>query len=188
VPRFQKYSCAAWSNANAGNKLKCFSGTTDGTIYGGTCSVTAGGVATLNNTDGDPDGDYSGVYFQNSSSLGGKPLGTLAQLGFSYSGAPTAGSPRISLPIDTNNDGVTDFYAFIGAFYCNDDTANTGAGNVDAINDSTCTIFAGPEVFDNWTDVLTTHPEWRVGKDLPFVIADDIGLWTISNVVIVKAK
>jgi hypothetical protein len=168
-------SLAAAANAN-GNKLQCFSGTTDGGSYGGTCSVTKDGVATLNNMDGDPDGSYSGVYLQNSN-LDGKRLSDVNQLGFSYTGVAGAGAPRISLPIDTDANGTTDFYAFIAALYCND-----GAGNVDAINDATCTIYAGSESFANWAAMLAAHPDWRVGESLPFIIADEPGHWTVSNV------
>jgi len=81
--------------------------------------------------------------------------------------------------IDVTGDGTTDFYAFIGAFYCND-----GAGLVDPIHDSTCTIFytGGPvSGYPNWAAFVAAHPTWHVGAT-PFVIADDAGLWTVSNV------
>src|SRR5262245_3660885 len=114
-----------------GNKLSCFDGTTDGGFYG-LCSVTNAGVATLDNTSNDATGtanpfdQYSGVYLQNSN-LDGKKLKSVNQLAFDYTGTPTNGSPRISLPLDTNGDGATDVYAFISAFWCND-----GAGHLDA--------------------------------------------------------
>jgi hypothetical protein len=159
-----------------GNKLTCFDGKSEGTIYGGKCTVNKYGVATLNNSGGDPDGEYSGVYLQNSN-LVGKAIRTVNQLGFSYTGdAVTAGSPRISLGIDTNRDSKNDVFAFISAFYCND-----GAGNVDVINDPTCTIFIGNEVYANWAAMVAAHPEYRVGYT-PFVIADDPGKWTVFNV------
>ena len=183
--------CAAVLIGNAGpaaaaNPLLCFDGTTDtangdtgGIVYGGTCTLNASGTgATLNNTVPVGSSDYSGVYYA-TSDLSGQLLGDVTQLGFSYTGLPTAGSPRISLPIDSNSDGSTDFYAFIGAFYC-----NNGAGVVDAINDSTCTIFytGGPVSGDaNWATFAAAHPTWRVGPT-PFVVADDPGLWTVSNV------
>lgn len=167
--------------ANATSQLLCFDGTTDtangdtgGAVYGGVCTRTSNG-ATLNNTVQGPDGAYSGVYYQ-TSSLSGKTLGQVSQLSFNYTGVATAGSPRISLPIDVTGDGTTDFYAFIGAFYC-----NNGAGLVDAINDETCTIFVGSESFANWDALVAAHPTWHVGA-IPFVIADDPGLWTVFNV------
>jgi hypothetical protein len=167
--------------SNGTNQLLCFDGTTDtangdtgGAVYGGVCTRTSNG-ATLNNLVQGANGAYSGVYYQ-TSSLSGKTLGQVTQLSFNYTGVPTAGSPRISLPIDVTGDGTTDFYAFIGAFYC-----NNGAGLVDAINDSTCQIFVGSESFANWAAFVAAHPTWHVGAT-PFVIADDAGLWTVSNV------
>jgi hypothetical protein len=159
-----------------GNKLTCFDGTSEGLGYGGHCTVTKYGVATLDNTGADPQGEYSGVYLQNTN-LVGKAIRTVNQLGFSYSGdAVTAGSPRISLGIDTDGDGNWNEFAFISAFHCND-----GARNVDVINDPTCTIFIGNEVYANWAAMVTAHPEYRVGYT-PFVIADDPGKWTVFNV------
>ena len=167
------------ANAN-GNKLQCFSGTTDGLGFGGTCSLTETGVATLDNTDGNVNGDYSGVFIQNSN-LNGKTLAEVALLGFSYTGTALAGSPRISLPLDTDGDGATDTYAFISAFHCND-----GAGLVDAINDQTCTIFVGNQIsgYDNWAAFAAANPTYEIGPDgaLPFIIADDAGSWEVSAV------
>jgi hypothetical protein len=170
--------------SNGGNPLLCFDGTTDtangdtgGAVYGGVCTRTANG-AILDNSVPVGSGDYSGVYYK-TSSLSGKLLGDVTQLSFNYTGVPTAGSPRISLPIDVTGDGTTDFYAFIGAFYCND-----GAGLVDPIHDTTCTIFytGGPDSgYPNWEAFVAAHPTWHVGAT-PFVIADDAGLWTVSNV------
>jgi hypothetical protein len=158
-----------------GNKLTCFDGKSEGTIYGGKCTVNKYGVATLNNSGGDPDGEYSGVYLQNSN-LEGKAIRTVNQLGFSYTGIATAGSPRISLGIDTDRDGNWNHFAFISAFYCND-----GAGNVDVMKDPTCTIYSGSDVYANWAAMVAAHPEYRVGYT-PFVIADDPGTWTVFNV------
>ncbi len=170
--------------SNGSNPLLCFDGTTDtangdtgNSVYGGVCTRTANG-AILDNSVPVGSGDYSGVYYK-TSSLSGKLLGDVTQLSFNYTGVPTAGSPRISLPIDVTGDGTTDFYAFIGAFYC-----NNGAGLVDPINDSTCTIFytGGPDSgYPNWAAFVAAHPTWHVGAT-PFVIADDAGLWTVSNV------
>jgi hypothetical protein len=163
-----------------GNKLTCFDGTTDGGFYG-LCTVTKAGVATLDNESNDSTGttnpydQYSGVYLKNSN-LVGKAIRTVNQLGFSYTGIATAGSPRISLGIDTDRDGNWNHFAFISAFYCND-----GAGNVDVMKDPTCTIYSGSDVYVNWAAMVAAHPEYRVGHT-PFVIADDPGTWTVFNV------
>src|SRR5438477_4490138 len=171
--------------ANGGNPLLCFDGTTDtanqqtgGAVFGGVCTRTPNG-AVLDNSVPVGSGDYSGVFYK-TSSLSGKLLGDVTQLSFNYTGVPTAGSPRISLPIDVTGDGTTDFYAFIGAFYCND-----GAGLVDPMHDATCTIFytGGPVAGDaNWAAFVAAHPTWQVSNSVPFIVADDSGLWTVDNV------
>ena len=163
--------------AAAANPLKCFSGTTDGTTYGGVCTLNAGGTgATLNNSGGDPDGSYSGVYYA-TSTLSGALVSSITQLSFDYSGdAATAGSPRISLPIDTDNNGTTNFYAFIGASAC-------GVGGHVDIHNAGCLVFytGGPVSGESWV-TFSAHG-WRVATDdVPFVIADDAGTWTVNNV------
>ncbi len=172
---------AAVSTAPGKNKLQCFDGTSETAgFYGGTCTLAgkgAKGPATLDNTDGNINGSYSGVYILDASNLNGHAIGDVTQLSFSYTGEATAGSPRFSLPVDTNGDTATDFYAFVGAYYCND-----GAGTVDAINDATCTIYAGAESFENWAAMVAAHPAWTITSDYPFVIADDAGTWTVSGV------
>jgi len=170
--------------SNGSSQLLCFDGTTDtangdtgGAVYGGVCTRTPNG-AILDNSVPVGSGDYSGVYYK-TSSLSGKLLGDVTQLSFNYTGVPTNGSPRISLPIDVTGDGTTDFYAYVSAFHCND-----GAGLVDPIHDSTCTIFydGGPiSGYPTWAAFVAAHPTWHVGAT-PFVIADDPGLWTVSNV------
>lgn len=165
------------STAPGQNKLQCFDGPSEGTIYGGACTTTGvKGPATLDNTGGDPDGSYSGVYILNST-LNGKTIGAVGQLSFSYTGTPTAGSPRFSIPLDTNGDSATDLYAFVSAYYCND-----GSGLVDAIRGTACTIFAGAETFPSWAAMVAAHPTWTITQDYAFLIADDIGIWTVSNV------
>ena len=161
------------------NQLTCFDGTTDGDYYG-LCSMTHGVVRLDNETNdltksANPYDQYSGVYLKRSA-LVGKAIGDIKQLGFSYRGVATAGSPRISLGIDTNGDGVRDDYAFISAYHCNDD-----AGNVDAVNDPTCTIYTGSGAYANWEAMVAAHHEYRVAGT-PFVIADDPGTWTVFNV------
>jgi hypothetical protein len=145
----------------------------------------AKGTATLDTREG----GYALVYLNNLGNLGGLDLADVQQLSFRYTGDATPGAPRISLAIDTNGDGATDTFAFIAAYYCND-----GAGLVDVINDPTCTIFVGEEEFENWAALVAAHPDWQVavpntsgeGTDYSFIIADEPGLWTISDVTLGK--
>lgn len=154
--------------ALAANPLLCFADAP------GTCLISSG-IATLNNTSGGGSGVYTAV-----SSLTSKTLAQVNQLSFSYTGTPTAGSPRISLPVDMDANGTTDVYAFIGANLC-----NNGSGLVDAINNLSCKIFiTGGDVggYTGWAAFVTAFPSAKVGPDVPFVIADDAGLWTVSNI------
>jgi hypothetical protein len=98
------------------NQQTCFSGTSEGTTYGGTCVRNGASNFTLNTNDGNPSGSYAGVYVpvQN---LAGTPTDNLA-LSFKYSGDTAGGFPRFSIPLvgggylfvdvaaDANHDGV----------------------------------------------------------------------------------
>ena len=163
-------------NAN-GNKLQCFSGTTDPGTYGGTCVLAPDGTATLHTAVA--GNDYAGVYLQNTN-LDGKPLSIVNQLGFTYAGsAAGAGAPRISLPVDTTGSGATGLWMYLSAFYCND-----GTGKLDALNDATCTIWlSNGASYANWAALVAAHPSWRVATDnVSFVIVDEPGHWTVSDV------
>ena len=162
----------AASTAPGQNKLRCFSGTTDGDIYGGKCKLINGGKGgvLLDNTDGDPNGSYSGAYILNNG-LSGQPLSAVTDLSFKYTGVAGAGAPRISLPISEGG------YAFLAAYYCND-----GNGLADFIHDETCTIWYGPNSYPNWDAFVLGNPTASVGSALPFIIADEVGSWTISDV------
>jgi hypothetical protein len=168
------------------NKLVCFSGADDEYNSNGTCTFQgkgARGPATLNNIDGDdnPYNNYSGVYVE-SAYLSGTALKDVTKLQFTYTGTATAGSPRFSVLIDEDGDSNTtddQGYAFIGAYYCND-----GAGNVDAINDQTCTIYYGSSSYENWGAFVAAYPDATIaeGEAPVYIVADDAGMWTISGV------
>jgi hypothetical protein len=182
-------SAAPVPGAPGQNKLLCFDGTSDGGIYAGTCTLLskgAKGTAVLDNDGGDVDGEYSGVYVLYSN-VYGMSLFAITQLSFQYTGTATAGSPRYSIPIDTNNDGLTDFWAFISAYYC-----NNGAGLVDAINDATCTIYVSNDPlvsYANWAAFVAAYPgaEVALTDNYIFIVADDAGYWTVNNVKFGKA-
>jgi hypothetical protein len=163
------------------NKLLCFSGTDDGGPYGGTCTLTRRGAnssALLVTNDGDPDGSYAGVY-SNNRWIYGKSLSSISTLSFRFSGdAASAGSPRFSVPIDTDGDGDTDIWAFISAFYC-----SNNSGTVSATNPG-CTIFTSDGGSFSSVDALVeAYPDAEIANDnYVFVISDEPGQWTISNV------
>jgi hypothetical protein len=179
------------STAPGQNKLLCFDGTTDGG-YGGTCTLKANGAkgpATLNNTDSNVNGDYAGVYIQNST-LFGQPLSKITQLGYNYSGniTPQPGNLSLNLPLDTdNNVNTTETYAFIDAYYC----PGTN-GVVDVIHDANCGIWVNGIEYANWSALVSANPTWNVANNYAFVIAERTpsepsALWTVGNVTLGKA-
>src|SRR5687768_15338661 len=113
-------SYVAANPATQGNKLQCFDGTTDGG-FNGTCTlIENGAILNTNDGDGDANNSYAGVYLQNTN-LGGKLLVDVNQLAFDYEGAEAiGGSPRLSIPIDENDDGSWDGFAFVDTLGCND--------------------------------------------------------------------
>lgn len=168
--------------------LLCFQGTGDGYGSNGTCVMNADGVSAVVNTvdsDSDSNNAYGGVYYE-TSSLTGKTVGQVDALSFSYNGTGAAGgSPRITLPIDKDGDGVTDSYISMDTLGCNDGDANVGT--VDVVHDQTCVVSdnATGESFVNWADYVAAHPTYVVSSDaIPFVVVDQPGQFTLSNVVI----
>jgi hypothetical protein len=179
--------------AAAANPLLCFDGTTDGG-FNGTCTLTASG-ATLNTLDGDtnPNNAYAGVYYAQSS-LPGMPLAAASVISFTYAAAAgttaSGGSPRISIGIDENANGTRESYAFVDTLGCNNGSPDNGTLS---FSDTTCTVsYTGPDVGDvaeswvNWAAFAAGHPTWTISEntvdDVPFVVVDQPGLWTVSNV------
>jgi len=159
------------------NKLVCFDGTTDGG-YGGTCTVSNGakGPATLDNTDNNVNGDYAGVYIQNSN-LMGEILGQVSQLSYSYTGttAPMPGDLSLNLPLSTGG------YAYVDAYYC-----SGNLGSVDVINDSNCGIWYDNTEYANWAALAAAYPSATI-SGTPFIVAERTptegpAYWTINHV------
>ena len=166
-------SALASSPSTSGNKLQCFSGTTDGG-YGGTCTLIKNG-ATLNTTDGNTNGSYAGVYIENTN-LGGKLLAAVNKLSFTFTGGPVVGgSPRMSIGIDENGDGTTEAYAFVDAALCGLTTGGTVGLN--------CPVAYGSTVYANWAAFAAANPTFKLSTDtVPFVIADQPFSGTVTNV------
>ena len=185
-------SAGALATAPGQNKLQCFDGVTDGG-FGGTCTPNSSGAkgsATLNLSSSNPAGDYAGVYTLESN-LYGASLTDITQMSYHYTGTitPQPGNLSYNIPIDTNGNGTTDFYAFVDAFYC------PGVnGVVDIINDSACGIYEGGVTFRaNWAAFLAANPGAKVATvNFVFVIAERTPLepsaiWTVNNVKFGKA-
>jgi hypothetical protein len=154
------------------NKLKCFDGPSEGAPQGGSCTMQgrgAMGPAILDNSSTDPDGDYSGVYYTESS-IYGSPLSSIKQLGYHWKGSiePQPGNLSLNIPIDEDGDGDTEGYAFVDAFYC----PGTD-GVVDVLNDEECGIFYLGIEYANWDALVAAFPDALVADDnFAFVIAE----------------
>lgn len=177
------------------NKLQCFDGTTDGGAYGGTCTLNSNGAkgpATLDNSSGNPNGDYSGVYTLQST-VYGQLLTDLTQLSYHYTGsiAPQPGNLSYNIPIDTDGNGDTEFFAFVDAFYC------PGVnGVVNITTDASCGIYAGGVTFyANWAAFVAAQPAGaKVAStdNFVFIVAERTGtepsaVWTVGAVKFGKA-
>jgi hypothetical protein len=161
----------------ASNTLTCFSGTTDGGTYGGTCTLGPGGTATLANNSSNPNGDYSGVYYSNST-LQGQTVSSVTQLGYHYTGTKTPTPTELSLNF-TISTGDT---VFVDAAYC----PGVG-GTVDVINDPACGIYVnGSTFYPNWAAFVASLPGGTTITDTPFIVAERVPsdvsqTWTVSN-------
>ncbi|MBA3235258.1 MAG: hypothetical protein H0T59_04570 [Chloroflexi bacterium] len=166
---------AAPSGAAPGkNPLTCFGEPTACTSNGKT--------ATINTNNGG-----AGVYLPgfNTSFYGVRTV-LVTKLSNTVTGGALGIDPRWSIPIDANHDGYTNFFAFASFADC-----NNGAGLVDVINDSTCTIYRDGVAYANWTAMVTANPNDYIALEdnYAFIIADlsgAPGIWTISNVSVGK--
>jgi len=165
------------------NPLLCFDGTTDGG-FNGHCTLIAGG-ATLNTIDNDtnPNNNYAGVYYATSSNSGKSlPAVNPASISFTYAAAEgttaSGGSPRVSIPIDADGNGTFDGFAYVDTLGCNNGSADNGTLS---LTDPTCTIAFDGDSFPNWAAFVAAQPAGKI-SDVPFVVADQPGMWTVTNV------
>jgi hypothetical protein len=177
-------------SASAASKtsLKCF-----GTESGSECIANKDGSFTLVNGAG----EYSGVYIPGQR-LAGKAFATVSQLRFNYDGDISGGSPRFTLPIidSTGRDG----WVFIDASSCNiaDNTSSPSSGLVSPLVDPSCAVSGYVWNADNTTEGFY-YGSWQdflagiggsavIGSNTPFLIADQGGTVSVSNVVFGAGK
>ena len=149
-------------STGAHGKLLSF-GTGEVSIHGGRVTIDNG------------SGQYGGGYL-NSRSLSSKPLRAV-HISFVSSGDTAGGAPRFSIPLNTGRTESVKPYAFI-------DVNNCGSSLVSTDNPD-CKVFLNfsSESFDNWDDLVTTHPKWRMAKSaIPFIIADVPGHYVVFNI------
>lgn len=174
------------------NKIQCFDGPSELTVFGGKCTLNSSGAkgpATLDLSDSNPNGDFAGV-FTNTSVIYGAPVAGLSQLSYHYSGTitPSAGNLSYNIPIDTDGNGTTDFYLFVDA--AQDGLHCPGInGVVDITNDPNCIMYEGgvtPRA--NWAAFVAANPGAKVATDnFVFVVAErtpsePAAVWTVSDV------
>jgi hypothetical protein len=160
--------------SQAGQKVRTFDGTRDGGCTGSASRFGATEDGAELRTDGAPC-SYAGTY-PVTQTIRGKRLTEVSELAFSYAGGPPrGGSPRLSIAIDENGDGVkandpAEQYAFIAINRCNDGdpelvTAEAFVGTVDGEDDATCLIDHKGVEYANWNAFQTAHPTWRVARE-----------------------
>jgi hypothetical protein len=161
--------------SQSGYQVTCFEGATDspGGGFLGVCqrfSPTLDG-AEINTTVQGANGSYAGV-FQNANYIKGRLIGNVVNLGFSYGGGPHQGGvPRLSVPIDENNDGKWDNFAFMDAPGCND--GDEFVGRVNGRSDATCLVNEAGVDYPNWKAFVTAHPSYRIATNaITFIIVD----------------
>ena len=65
-------------------------------------------------------GGYGGGYLVGANnSFYGVRLSQVGKLSVNITGSPLGGDPRFSIPIDENNDGLTEAFAFVSSADCN---------------------------------------------------------------------
>jgi len=159
------------------------------TCFGVPAACTSNGkTATINSNLG-----VTGVYLPGyNSSFYGVRTSLVTTLSNTVSGDALGIDPHWSIPIDDRDNstalpGYTDYFVFVTFADC-----NNGAGLVDVINDSTCTIYAPNNVtYPNWAAFVTANPNTYIAlnDNYAFIIADGSGapgVWTISNVKVGK--
>lgn len=171
-------SALAAKGGGGGGNLKCFAGAP------ASCVVSAGGATVTLDTS---SGGYAGAYYTNSKNAGA-PLSSV-DYSFRYNCDPTddattcvgGGSPRWSIPIDTNGDLKTDGYAFLDAAGCG------STGGVSTM-DPACQVTFGSTVA-NWDAFAAANPTYRVTNALPFVITDtsEPGTTLISAIAVTRS-
>lgn len=121
-------------------------------------------------------GEYSGIYLRSRGNA--SKWVRSVHMSFDYAGTVAGGAPRFSIPLDTNRDNRLDGYAFLDALNC-------GNNGIVSTDDPDCKVFLnfGSESFDNWADLVATHPKWRIpARSIPFVIADQPGTYVVRHV------
>jgi subtilase family serine protease len=153
----------------------CFTGSNTGGSPG-TCTLNPDGSITLNTT---APGSYAGVYLT-SKIPPGLTLSGITTLSLTLAAnngsTPNQGSPRVSIPVNYNGSDAVFEYINVCA------TPNTLPANLNINFLSTVTCANLGNVYDSdWNDFIGTYGAVAV-TGVPFFVADQPGVWTISNI------
>lgn len=129
-------------------------------------------------------GEFGGV-FLTSKSQSSKSLAAVVFQFNNDHGDVNAGSPRFSLPIDTDGKAKTnDGYAFLDVTNCG---GASGDGTLVSTQNPACGVnFAGVD-YANWATFAAANPTYKMGQGYtPFIIADDPagGAFAVKNIVL----
>lgn len=127
-------------------------------------------------------GEYGGV-FLNSKSQSGK---SLSQVVFEFrnaNGDVAGGSPRFSIPIDTDGTGSTDNgYAFLDVAGCG---GTSGDNTLVSTQSATCAVNFQSVDYANWSTFASANPSYRIAPGfIPFIIADTAGSYAVDHIVL----
>jgi hypothetical protein len=121
-------------------------------------------------------GQFGGV-FKNSKAQSGKALDAVV-FQFSSSGDVAGGSPRFSIPVDSDDKGkAADGFAFIDAAGCGATVGDnpTGAITLVSTQNPACHVNFLGEDFANWDTFADENPDYRTAPGaIPFIIADTV--------------
>lgn len=148
------------------------------TTFGtGTVTATADSATIVNDA-----GEYGGAYLQ-SRSQSGKPLDEVVFEFRNDGGDVAGGSPRFSLPIDTDSNGSTsNGYAFLDVAGCG---GTSGGTTLVSTQSATCAVNFNTVDYPNWATFAATNPTYRIAPGyIPFVIADTPGSYAIDGIVL----
>jgi len=127
-------------------------------------------------------GEYGGVYL-NSKSQSSKPLSQVVFEFRNANGDVAGGSPRFSIPIDTDGVGSTDNgYAFLDVAGCG---GVSGDNTLVSTQSGTCAVnFQGVD-YPNWSTFASANPSYRIAPGfIPFIIADTAGNYAVDHIVL----
>jgi hypothetical protein len=118
------------------------------------------------------------VNIANSANWNGVTVSQITALQFDYTG-PTnvGGDPRINVP-------VTGGTLFVGGNACFVTQPDNTTELVDALHNASCNITTPSNSaagYSNWAALIAAEPNLQI-TGAPYVIIDEPGTWTISNV------